>query len=90
VRKIAKVDTNQADIVKALRKAGASICFLHQLGKGVPDLLVGYHGKNFLLELKTEKGELTEDQVPWHDSWRGSVYVVYGMIDALKAIGAMG
>ncbi len=36
-----KVDTNQADIVAALRAAGASVADMHELGHGYPDLLVG-------------------------------------------------
>ncbi|HEY6875585.1 MAG TPA: hypothetical protein VI384_04425 [Candidatus Dormibacteraeota bacterium] len=37
----AATDANQADIAKALRAAGCQVQSLHQLGGGVPDLLVG-------------------------------------------------
>jgi hypothetical protein len=40
----AKVDTNQKSIVAALRKCGFQVAHLHQLGKGVPDILVGASG----------------------------------------------
>lgn len=39
-----RVDRNQAEIVKALREAGASIAHLHTIGHGVPDILVGVQG----------------------------------------------
>jgi hypothetical protein len=89
MRKIAKVDKNQTEIVQALRKAGATVQHLHQVGSGCPDILVGYHGRNFLLELKSEKGTLTSDEQDWLYEWHGSASVVYGIVDSLKAIGAM-
>jgi len=43
-------DGNEKEIIKALRAAGASVTPLN--GAGVPDLLVGYDGATFLLEVK--------------------------------------
>jgi hypothetical protein len=45
----AKVDANQAAVVAALRKIGASVQPLHGVGAGVPDLLVGFQGRNWLI-----------------------------------------
>lgn len=61
-------------------------------GKGCPDLLVGYRGSNFLLEVKDGKKSpsqrnLTDDQVQWHLHWRGQVTVVENPADAIRAIG---
>ena len=42
MRQAAKVDDNQAAIVEALRSLGASVESLAAVGKGVPDLLVGF------------------------------------------------
>ena len=47
MRRAARVDRNQAEIVVALRAGGASVQPLHAVGKGVPDLLVGWRGKIF-------------------------------------------
>ena len=47
-----KVDSNQTRVVKALRELGATVQHLHAVGKGCPDLLVGYKGSNYLLEVK--------------------------------------
>lgn len=44
MRRDARVDENQPEIVEALRKAGASAIHLFRIGQGVPDLLVGVHG----------------------------------------------
>ena len=66
-----RVDANQADIVAALRKCGASVQDLHEVGGGCPDLLVGYHGVNALAEVKTLKGRLLANQRRWMDAWKG-------------------
>lgn len=87
----AKVDDNQAEIVKALRKIGASVQPLHTVGGGVPDLLVGMAGKNVLLEVKDgakvpSAQKLTPDQVGWHRDWRGQVETVNSVEQAIIAI----
>lgn len=87
MRRRAKVDRNQSEIVDALRKAGCSVQPLHAVGAGVPDLLVGVSSKNFLLEVKAENGTLTERQVAWHEVWRGSVYTVKTAQEALEVMG---
>lgn len=92
VRTRAKVDGNQAEIVKALRGVGCSVQHLHTVGKGCPDILVGRDGMNILMEIKDgslppSRRALTDDEAEWHDAWRGSVCVVKSVEDALTAIG---
>jgi hypothetical protein len=48
----ARIDANQPAIVAAIRKMGATVLHLHTIGKGAPDILIGYQGKNALVELK--------------------------------------
>ena len=48
----ARVDANQPVIVAALRAIGATVQHLHAVGQGCPDILVGYDGVNFLMEIK--------------------------------------
>ena len=91
MRRAAKVDANQTEIVKALRQVGASVQSLAATGKGDPDLLVGFRGKNLLLEVKDggkikSDRKLTPDQVVWHQTWRGRVYVVESVEQALQVI----
>lgn len=47
----AKVDANQPAIVKALRRVGAKVRPVHQL-KDLFDILVGYRGQLFIIEIK--------------------------------------
>ena len=92
MRLAARTDGNQAEIVKGLRKRGASVQPLHAVGKGCPDLLVGYRGQNYLMEIKDPTKPkrdqyLTKDQVQWHMDWVGRVVVVKSIEDALLEIG---
>ncbi|WP_435170784.1 hypothetical protein [Falsirhodobacter sp. 1013] len=92
MRTAAKVDANQPEIVKALRKAGASVQPLHSVGSGCPDLLVGYRGINLAIEVKDgakppSARKLTADQVEWHAGWRGQVAVVASVAEAFAAVG---
>ena len=92
MRRAARVDANQSDIVAALRNAGASVQPLHTVGDGCPDLLVGLKGRNFLLEVKDgskppSAQRLTTDQREWHLKWAGQSVVVNSPQAALCAVG---
>lgn len=93
MRRAAKVDDNQADIVAALRQIGCTVQLLHSVGAGCPDLLVGWGGQTFLLEVKDgakppSARKKTPAQIVWHDAWRGKpVSVVSSTKEALEAIG---
>ena len=95
MRRAARTDENQEQIVKALRAVGASVQSLAAVGHGVPDLLVGYEGKNILIEIKDgnktpSKRKLTDDQVKWHDNWNGGAVAVVESVDAAwVALGIM-
>ncbi len=52
MRKKARVDANQKEIVQQLRKRGISVLHTPQLGKGAPDIVIGYMNSNYLLEIK--------------------------------------
>lgn len=91
MRRAAKVDRNQAEIVAALRDAGCSVEILSSVGDGCPDLLVGFRCQNLLMEVKD--GEkcpsartLTPNQCKWHYEWRGQVSVVRTVDEALFLI----
>jgi len=92
MRRAARVDDNQREIVAALRAAGASVQPLHAVGAGVPDLLVGYRSINYLLECKDgskppSRRKLTDRQEEWHVKWRGQVLTVTSVDDALEQLG---
>jgi len=92
MRTAARTDKNHAEVVAALRKVGASVQSLASIGKGCPDLLVGYHGILYLMEVKDgtnvpSKQLLTDDQKKWHEAWTGSpVYVVRSIDQALRIL----
>lgn len=94
MRRAAKVDRNQGQIVEALRKVGASVAITSALGSGFPDVVAGYRGTNTLIEIKDgftppSKRKLTPAEKSWHDAWRGQVCVVETVEEALRAIGAV-
>lgn len=92
VRRNARTDSNQQEIVRVLRQYGCSVQPIHQVGQGVPDLLVGWQGQNYRSELKDgnkppSKRRLTPDEKRWHLEWRGQVAIVTSIDDALKMLG---
>jgi len=87
VRRAARVDENQGEIVAALRRAGCSVLSLAPIGKGAPDILAGYRGKNVLLEVKRPKGKLNDQQKEFRDQWRGDLCVVRSVDEALMVLG---
>ena len=89
----ARTDANQREIVRVLRQLGATVCDLSGVGKGCPDILVGFRGKTYLAEIKDgakppSARKLTPDEKQFHESWRGRpVSVVECVPDALEMIG---
>jgi len=69
MRRAARVDSNQTQIISALRAAGAYVWII-----GLPvDLLVGYKNHTFLVEIKTNsKKRLTKLQADFFENWSGS------------------
>jgi hypothetical protein len=82
-----RVDQNQREIVEHLRALGASVQILSAVGKGCPDILVGYRGDNHLMEIKSGKASLTPDEGSWFANWAGRVAIVRTIEDAEKVIG---
>ena len=62
MRRAARVDSNQVEIVEAFRAAGCDVLHTHQLGQGAPDLFVAFSGIWLAIEVKTQHGKLTEAQ----------------------------
>lgn len=85
----AKIDANQPEVVKALRKVGVAVQHLHSVGGGVPDLLCAYMGRVFLIEVKDgakapSAQKLTPDQVAWQAAWPAPVHIVNSIDAALE------
>lgn len=91
LRRAARVDANQGEIVDGLRQIGCSVAITSSLGSGFPDLCVGSRGRNSLLEIKQSgvspsKRALTEDEAKWHADWKGQVATVEGLQEAIKVV----
>ena len=97
MRRAAKVDANQREIVAALRQVGCEILDLSAVGQGCPDILCARHGINFLLECKRPKakgeaaGKPTKAQLDFFARWqgRGQYAIVHTVDEALRAVGAV-
>ena len=73
-------DENEPIIVEYLEKRGFSIYRLP-----VPlDLLVGYKRKNYLIEVKTKNGKLTQLQKDFISIWRGQHIIIDSIQQAKK------
>jgi Holliday junction resolvase len=91
-RRAAAVDANQTEIVAALRKAGASVAITSGVHSGFPDIVAGFRGVNYLIEIKDgkkppSKQALTSDQVEFHAAWRGQIAVARTVEEAFEIIG---
>jgi len=87
MRRAARIDGNQEAVVIALRAAGAYVWII-----GLPvDLLVGYKGHTFLVEIKDgPKKRLTALQEAFFAKWAGGTLVrVDGPEAALRMIGVI-
>jgi hypothetical protein len=85
IRRAARVDANQAQVISALRAAGAYVYII-----SLPvDLLVGYKGKTYLVEIKDgPKKTLTRLQQDFFGNWcGGGLHRINNADEALNMIG---
>jgi hypothetical protein len=86
------VDSNHKTIVAAIRdQLAASVQDLSSIGQGCPDILVGWRGYNFLVEIKDgdkfpAHRRLTVAEHDWHEKWAGQVIVAISAEDAINQI----
>ena len=91
-----RTDNNQKAIMAALRKIGCSVFDTHTLGKGFPDLAVGWVDKQgrrrtVLMEIKDgdqppSRNKLTTDEKLFHFGYRGEATIVYSVEDAIHYV----
>jgi len=86
--KTKRVDCNQKAIVHALKTFGAMVVDLSGVGKGCPDLLVGFRNKTYLIEVKRDsKAKFTAQQLQFNENWRGGVIArVETVIEAIALL----
>lgn len=88
-----RVDGTHSAVVKALRKVGCQVFDTSRCGGGFPDLVVRATKRDIwqtprilLVEVKTPRGKLTEDQKRFIADWPETV-VVDSVDAALRAVG---
>lgn len=91
MRRAARIDGNQNEIVKALRELGASVLITSQL-KNCFDILVGFRGTTYIMEIKDgslppSKRMLTEGEQRFRDTWKGGTYhIVHNVEEAIHIL----
>ena len=86
MRRNKKRDANEPEIIAILEFV---FCTVYSLDKPL-DLLVGYRGRTFILEVKNPEGKnrIEKDQQEFFDEWTGgAALIVRTQFDALRAIG---
>lgn len=88
MRRAAKVDGNHSAIIDTLRAAGLSVHDASAVGQGFPDLVCGYGGRTFLVEVKDgakfpSQRKLTKHQEAFRAAWKGH-YMVLETVEAAK------
>lgn len=75
MRRAAKSDGNQKQIVRELRTLGFTVRHTHTIGQGFPDLVVGRNGITLLVEVKRDGEKLTPQEREFFEAWRGAAIV---------------
>lgn len=91
MRHNARVDRNQPEIVRQLRKLGCSVLVVSNL-KNCFDILVGYNYRNYAFEIKDNelpesRKNLTPGEQKFFDIWKGQVHKIETIDEALDILG---
>ena len=87
-----KIDANQNEVVKKIRSIpNVSVAITSALGNGFPDLVIGYKGLNYLIELKDgnktpSQRKLTPDEEKFREQWNGNYHVCNSYQEIIKVI----
>lgn len=73
-----KRDSNEAAVVETLRKHGLSVV---HMDKPV-DLLCGYGGRTYAVEVKVGDADLSKPQVEFFNAWLGNKTIIRSVADA--------
>lgn len=79
-----RTDDNHRDVIDEFRLVmpDATLADMSGAGNGIPDVLIGWRGRNYLFEIKDpdkcpSARSLTDMQKEFHLSWQGQVKVVH-------------
>jgi hypothetical protein len=90
MRKIARTDRNQQELMDTARAVGCTVHDTHQLGGGFPDFLMFLNGKVLMIEVKDgdkppSAQALTKQEEAFQTKW-WSVYYVVSTVDMLLQV----
>ena len=85
-RRAAKVDDNQAEIVKAFRKLGWYVLIISQL-KNCCDIIVSKEGRTIAIEIKDgnkppSARKLSDGEVKFKSEWQGE----YALVESIEDV----
>ena len=89
---IRKTDNNHKEILDQCRKIPQLTAFsTHTIGKGFPDIVVGYKGLNYLFEIKDplkpkSARKLTQHESSFFCNWKGQVNVIHTIEDIIEIL----
>ena len=88
MRRAARIDDNQNEVVECFRSLGWSVLIVSQLKKCC-DIFVSKHGRTIAVEIKDgskppSKRKLTEGEQEFKDNWQGEYAIVESIDDVVK------
>jgi hypothetical protein len=94
MRRAARRDDNEKEIIAAMRAEGAYVKQIND--EGLFDLLVSYRGETLMVEVKDgakppSARRLTDAEQKFHDEWPGSdLYIVNSVEEAIALLRTCG
>jgi Holliday junction resolvase len=87
-RRVAKVDANQPEIVKALRGIGWYVLIISQL-KNCCDIIISKNGRTVAVEIKDgskppSQRKLSEGELKFKNEWQGEYMIIESIEDLEK------
>lgn len=87
-RRAAKVDDNQADVVKLFRKLGWTVLIISQL-KNCCDIIISKSGRTVAVEIKDGKKppsqrKLSAGEIKFRDNWQGEYALIETQEDVIN------
>lgn len=89
---IRKTDLNHKEIIDKLRQIpNLSVFSTHTIGKGFPDIVIGYKDKNYLVEIKSKKNTIKENtltpaEMKFFLDWKGQYFIAYSFEQVLNML----
>lgn len=82
-------DVNHNLLAEAFIKLGYSVVDTSRLGDDFPDILVARRGQIALIEIKAEKGKMTDGQWTFYKNFPGLIFICKTIEDVMRIDGIM-